>query len=327
MTADEYNQLSGHLGHLTATQSAAFDAFKKNLENAQLYTVDPPSHDDATLLRFLRARRFDPAKAQTQFTTTENWRRENDIKQLYATFPIDEFERAKHFYPRWTGRRDKQGVPVYVYRLASLTGDMVKELHSSPEERRYQRIVALWEFMSRFTLPLCSHLPHIFPHEPTSTDADSHVSPAPICSVTSIIDLQHVSLGTLWTLRGHLQQASELATAHYPETLNMIAVVNAPSFFGTVWGWIKAWFDPATRAKVHVLGSKPGPELLKYIDAQNLPRAYGGELEFEYTDEPVLDEPTRELLGGKMPRGPIVFQDGKPSRPDGFPGEKENDHA
>jgi hypothetical protein len=43
----------------------------------------------------------------------------------------------------------------------------------------------------------------------------------------------------MWSLRRHLQQASELATAHYPETLNTIAIVNAPTFFPTVWSWIK----------------------------------------------------------------------------------------
>jgi len=86
--------------------------------------------------------------------------------------------------------------------------------------------VALWEFMALFTHPLCSHLPH-----PTS--------PTPICSVVSIIDFENVSFKSLWSLRGHLQEASALATANYPETLHTIAVVNAPSFFPAVWGWIK----------------------------------------------------------------------------------------
>ena len=88
------------------------------------------------------------------------------------------------------------------------------------------RRVALWEFMARFTHPLCSYLPH-------------STSPTPICSTVSIIDFDSVSFKSLWGLRGHLQEASALATANYPETLHTIAVVNAPSFFPTVWGWIK----------------------------------------------------------------------------------------
>ena len=48
-----------------------------------------------------------------------------------------------------------------------------------------------------------------------------------------------MSLGALWSFRSHLQDSSRLATANYPETLHAIAVVNSPSFFPTVWGWIK----------------------------------------------------------------------------------------
>ncbi|TFY83171.1 hypothetical protein EWM64_g833 [Hericium alpestre] len=287
-----YDLLAGHLGHLTEDQQKKFTTFKDNLAKAKLCTVEIPpdvraSHDDATILRFLRARRFDPDKAQKQFATTEEWRRKQDIDRLYATFDAEEFEHAKHFYPRWTGRRDKHGVPVYVFRLASLDSPMQKELNAIPVERRYQRIVALWEFMSRFTLPLCGALPH---HCPNDTDeAPSPPNPTPISTVTSIIDLENVSL----------------------ETLHRIAVVNAPGFFPTVWNWIKVWFDEGTRNKVFVLGNDPGPQLRTFIAPQDLPRTYGGELDFNFGDEPVLDDAARAVLGEQgVPKGPIVFANG-----------------
>ena len=80
--------------------------------------------------------------------------------------------------------------------------------------------------MTRFVLRLCSHLPR-------------RIEPTPVTSVTTIIDFADVSLPLLWSLRSHLQEASTLATANYPETLSTIVVVNTPSFFPTVWGWIK----------------------------------------------------------------------------------------
>lgn len=86
--------------------------------------------------------------------------------------------------------------------------------------------VALYEFMLRFAFPLCSHLPH-----PSPT--------TPISSAVSIIDLKDVSLGSIWSLRSHLQEASRLGTDNYPETLGTIVVVNSPAFFPTVWGWVK----------------------------------------------------------------------------------------
>lgn len=156
----------------------------------------------------------------------------------------------------------QHGIPVYVFRLASLNGSLQKELNAIPEDRRHQRMcvfspflpcptppphadsthsnsVALWEFMSRFTLPFCSALPRSPPPPLSAEGSPTPLSQPPITATTSIIDLGGVSLGLMWSLRRHLQQASELATAHYPETLHTIAVVNAPSFFPVVWGWIK----------------------------------------------------------------------------------------
>jgi len=262
---------TGNLGHLTAAQQQALSTFKANLTKNNLYR--PPtndqnaSHDEPTLLRFLRARRYDPEKAEKQFSDTEAWRQKHNVDNLFATFDLIELETSKRFYPRWTGRRDKEGRPLYVYRLASLAGPLLKELDAVSPERRYERIVALYEIMTRFILPLCTHLPHT-------------TYPSPITSTTTIIDLAGVSLVSMWSLRNHLQQASALATANYPETLHTIAVVNSPSFFPTIWGWISSWFDEGTRKKIHVLGKEPGSTLLSIIDKENLPKLYGGELEW-----------------------------------------------
>lgn len=80
--------------------------------------------------------------------------------------------------------------------------------------------------MTRFVSPLCTYLPH-------------EIEPTPISAVTTIVDLAGVSAKQMWSLRGHLQEASELANANYPETLGTVVVVNAPGFFSTVWGWVK----------------------------------------------------------------------------------------
>lgn len=143
----------------------------------------------------------------------------------------------------------QNGLPTYVYRIADLKAELQRELNAVPAERRYQRMcapsfcrrmraayksssIALYEGMVRFLMRLCSHLPHA-------------TAPTPITSGVTIIDLEDVSLSLLWSLRSHLQEASTLATANYPETLSTIAVVNAPSFFPTAWGWIKVRPCPA----------------------------------------------------------------------------------
>ncbi|KAF8208586.1 CRAL/TRIO domain-containing protein [Mycena galopus ATCC 62051] len=296
-----YNIFAGHLGHLSTSQEEALAAFKRALTEAKLYDPQVAQPDDPNLLRFLRARSFDPTAALKQFSDSDKWRREHDADNLFKTFDATEFENSRRFYPRWTGRRDKNGLPVYVYHLASMDSAIQKELDSVPPERRYQRIVALYESMIRFNMPMCSFLPH--PQQTT-----------PITCVTTIIDLQNVSIGSMWTLRSHLSESAKLATANYPETLSTIAIVNAPSFFPTIWGWIKGWFDPGTRNKIHILGKNPAETLLKHIDAENLPRQYGGTLEWEFFSEPNLDDATKEVIG-EMPKGPHIFVNGVVAKP------------
>src|SRR5258708_7486466 len=87
------------------------------------------------------------------------------------------------------------------------------KLHSS---------IVLYEWMTRFIMPLCSFLPH--------------ATHTPITCVVTIIDLENASIGSMWTLRSHLSESAKLATANYPETLSTIAIINAPSFFPTIWG-------------------------------------------------------------------------------------------
>ncbi|KAG2365158.1 CRAL/TRIO domain-containing protein [Suillus spraguei] len=278
-------------------QGQSLETFKAKLRDSGLYQPashdTTASHDDITLMRFLRARRCDVEKAQKQFSDTEAWRKQHNVDELFRTFDTDEMESAKRFYPRWTGRRDKSGLPVYVYRLNSLDAPLRKELESVPSERRYQRIVALYEAMTRFVLPLCSHL----------------AAPTPVSSVITIIDLEQVSLSAMWSLRSHLQVASTMATANYPETLSTIAIVNSPSFFPTIWNWIKTWFDEGTRNKIHILGKDPGPTLRSLIDEKDIPQSYGGQLPWKFEDDPDLDDAIKNVIS-EMPRGPVLFVDG-----------------
>lgn len=70
------------------------------------------------------------------------------------------------------------------------------------------RLFALYENLTRFAQPLCSQ----------TTDRE-HAG-TPITLSTNIVDISNVSLRMFWNLKSHMQAASTLATAHYPETLD-----------------------------------------------------------------------------------------------------------
>ncbi|TKA55677.1 hypothetical protein B0A55_13059 [Friedmanniomyces simplex] len=116
-----------------------------------------------------------------------------------------------------------------------------------------------------------------------------------------------------------MSDASTLATAHYPETLDRIFVVGAPGFFNTVWEWAKRWFDPITVSKIFILNDKTMLSTLeKYIDRDNIPKKYGGTLDWSFGNMPFLEPSIADSLRWKtdvhekghrtLPKGPIRWQ-------------------
>ncbi|KAL4907556.1 hypothetical protein BDW74DRAFT_149421 [Aspergillus multicolor] len=295
--------LAGHLNHLTEEQEGKLTEFKAFCEKEGYYKPgsegEKPSHDDATMLRFLRARKFDVSGAWGQFKDTEDWRKENAIEALYENIDVDSYEAARRMYPQWTGRRDRRGIPVYVFEIKHLNSknmatynatmtdpEATAETHkSSAVPQRLLRLFALYENLLNFVMPLCSKLSRPNPE-------------TPIVSSTNIVDVSGVGLKQFWNLKGHMQDASVLATAHYPETLDRIFIIGAPAFFPTVWGWIKRWFDPVTTSKIFILSaSEVLPTLSSFMEVSSIPKQYGGELEWQWGDMPYLDEPAREIIG------------------------------
>jgi hypothetical protein len=130
--------------------------------------------------RFLRAREFDPAKAQKQFSDTVAFREQHEVDTLYRSFPPAEFEEAKACYPTWTGRRyaiflyfhdsyfktwmppqgqgtnyvnsrrrrlitlrtGQHGLPIFVYKIANLAGETQKRMDIVSSERWHERLCA-----------------------------------------------------------------------------------------------------------------------------------------------------------------------------------------
>jgi hypothetical protein len=147
----------------------------------------------------------------------------------------------------------------------------------------------VYESLVRYIIPLCSAIDR--PHPET-----------PISQSNNIVDISGVGLKQFWNLKGHMQDASTLATAHYPETLDRIFIVGAPAFFPTVWGWVKRWFDPITVSKMFILSpNNVFSTLSQYIDPDNIPKKYGGNLDFDFGDMPNLESSILDAIDWKVP--------------------------
>jgi hypothetical protein len=96
--------------------------------------------------------------------------------------------------------------------------------------------------------------------------------------------------------------------------IERIQIIGAPAFFPTVWGWIKKWFDPITTSKIFILSSSDLKKTLEsFIEPVNIPKKYGGQLEFQFGDMPVLDPHLSKVLKWEegrsdFPRGPMFWK-------------------
>ena len=78
--------------------------------------------------------------------------------------------------------------------------------------------------------------------------------------------------------RSLVQAVSKLFGENYPERMHKCFVFPTGLLSRGLWAVVKAFLDPVTAGKVHLLsGGRQPPELLKTIDKSNIPKLYGGD--------------------------------------------------
>jgi len=248
----------GRLGNLTSTQEAALAKVRAELQAEGAFVE--ARHDDPTLLRFLRARKFDVVKAKEMLLNAEKWRKEFGVEELVRTFDFKELSEVDRFYPQYYHGMDKSGRPIYIERIGNLN---VKALYAcTTMERVLQRLVVEYESFLSMRLPACSA-------------AVGH----PVETSLTILDLGGVSLSNFIRVKDYVAAATSIGQNYYPECMGAFYIINAHWAFTAVWAAIKPWLNEVTVSKVHIVGgaSVYGPLLLSQIDKEVLPSDFGGE--------------------------------------------------
>jgi hypothetical protein len=102
--------------------------------------------------------------------------------------------------------------PLNSKTISAYEKHLAKSSTTSPKvATKNLRLFALYESLTGFVQPLCSAIARKHPETPISQS-------------NNIVDISGVGLKQFWNLKGHMQDASQLATAHYPETLDRIFV-------------------------------------------------------------------------------------------------------
>ncbi|KAK2594828.1 cytosolic factor, phosphatidylinositol/phosphatidylcholine transfer protein [Conoideocrella luteorostrata] len=260
----------GHAGHLTAMQIAQVHQLRMTLE-AEGY-----SHrlDTLTLLRFLRARKFDVNLAKEMFVECEKWRKETMLDELLPTWDYPEKPELTKYYKQFYHKTDKDGRPLYIETLGGI--NMPAMLKITTAERMLTNLAVEYERVSDPRLPACSRKAGYL-----------------LETSCSIMDLKGVTLTKVPSVYSFISQVTVISQNYYPERLGKLYLINAPWGFSTIWGVVKGWLDPVTVKKIHILGSGYQTELLKQVPAENLPKEFGGTCECKEGCENTDDGPWR----------------------------------
>ncbi|KAL2268343.1 hypothetical protein VTJ83DRAFT_3189 [Remersonia thermophila] len=247
---------NGHPGYLTPGQQAQVFQLRMLLE-AEGYKE---RLDTLTLLRFLRARKFDVNLSKQMFIDCEKWRQEIKLDEILPTWEYPEKEEVFKYYPQYYHKTDKDGRPVYIEQLGNI--DLAAMYKITTPERMLTNLAIEYERVADPRLPACSRKAGVL-----------------LETCCTIMDMSGVGLSKASQVYSYVKSVSALSQNYYPERLGRLYIINAPWGFGAVWNMIKGWLDPVTVQKIHVLGSGYQKQLLAQVPAENLPKQLGGTCE------------------------------------------------
>lgn len=263
---------SGHPGHTTKEQDAQVHQLRAMLEQ-EGYTE---RLDTLTLLRFLRARKFNVELSKQMFIKNEQWRKEFGVDDLVRNFDYKEKPQVFQYYPQYYHKTDKDGRPVYIEQYGKIDLNAMYKITTA--ERMVQNLVVEYEKVADPRLPACSRK-----------------SGKLLETCCTIMDMKGVGVSKIPSVYGYLKSVSAISQDYYPERLGKLYIINAPWGFSSVFSFVKSFLDPITVAKIHVLGSGYQSELLSQVPAENLPKQFGGTCECkggcEYSDEGPWQDP------------------------------------
>ncbi|CAK9863427.1 unnamed protein product [Sphagnum jensenii] len=214
--------------------------------------------DDNSLLRFLRARGFNIAKAKAMFEAMLEWRKEIGADTIKQTFQFPERDAIKELYPHFHHKTDKMGRPLYIERLGQLQVDELLKITTMDRMLLYH--VQEWEIVIDWKLPACSK------------KAGINISQS-----LTILDMKGVTMRHMSKqVRNFIQKITKIDQDFYPEYLGKMFIVNAPTAFKAMWTVVRPWLDKATQKKIEVHSGNFTSKLLELVDSENLPAFLGG---------------------------------------------------
>lgn len=275
------------LEKISKQERQTVETIKKELDDLAL-----KEFPDEIITQFLQANNWNENNAKAQLLDTFKWRKEMKIDEIpvatkYNNLPIivacrgyehvndgnfktsPELSESTIRILNYTGgdcfhKFDKEGHPVMIDRTGYHNAKYLGGHVNSQDIVNYH--ISANEFLNRVIMP-----------------EGSKRAGRRIHSETIIFDCTNMGLHQFHMNAFYLlKSVADIVQRYYPETLHRLFIVNSPAAFVAMFKVIKAWLNPRTLEKIHVLGSDYQSVLLEHIDSDSLPEFLGGQCRCEH---------------------------------------------
>lgn len=266
----ENPDLWGRPGFLTEEEAKTFQRFKELVDirggdfRDTIFSFGVEEGEVYALCRWLRARKFVFTDVIQMVDEATKCQAEAKAAGYYPD-PVPALGcRADIYqanYPQVYSGIAKNGVPVFFSKVGVLNISAVECVTTVSNILKYHWYVEIHDFAARLRQ-----------HKATNPEFTRF-------EAITILDMAQLTVAQLNSrTMAIIKEQSAIDSLCFPETMNKMFIINAPTFFTATWKIIKGWIDPRTANKVAVLGPRSSwePKLLEYIDAEQLPSDYGG---------------------------------------------------
>lgn len=239
---------------LRPKERAALDQLRQAVEHLTV-----PTTEDWYLLKWLRARKFNAGDAEKMLREHIAWRKKHDVDNILDDYQAPEV--LKGYFPGGFVECSPDGRPVLISPAGQADFKGLLEATTRADLLRFSiyLLESAEELKRRLSMENGRRIETMY----VVADMDNF-------SFWNFSSLEVVSLTT---------ELVRMYEDNYPEILQELFVVNAPSVFPLLWNIIKPLLTQRTIDKIHIFGRDGWREILaERWEVEKLPAHWGGRL-------------------------------------------------
>eukprot|EP00956_Cyclotella_meneghiniana_P023192 scaffold44700_cov81-Cyclotella_meneghiniana.AAC.8 len=230
--------------------------------------------------------------AASNYLQTQQWRRLNQINRIHSR-PHVWYPKIKDAYPHFIHGFSKNGMPVIYESPGKMN---LKELfrNGCSVDDMIFHYCYLMEYLSNLE-SILTELYSELSGEEWQEELGAYVhkkqqrlqSDSVAFGFVVVMDISGASPSLLSSdVMSYLSRAGEINSLHYPGSMRQAVAVQAPFWLGAAWGAIKNVMPASVTVDLLSASKTMEGGLKEYIDADQIPREYGGTSRFRLGEHP-----------------------------------------